>query len=53
MGKHEDRTVEYKEPDEIKEVKNMLNVYKNYLGIKEPRSNRGIQPLVNKSVMEA
>jgi len=42
-----------KGPDEKKELSQIIQSYRNYLDIKEPKSNQGIQSLVSREEMDA
>jgi hypothetical protein len=53
IGTQESRTINVKEIEATNNVNEMANIYRNYLDIKEPRSNRGIEVFKSKEELEA
>ena len=53
LGSNDVRTKVIKEVDQQKDVKQLLDIYENYINLKEPRSNRGIEEFKGKEELEA
>ena len=52
IGTHEKRNVNVKEQDQVKESNMMIDIYKNYINLKEPRYNRGLEEFKSKDELE-
>jgi hypothetical protein len=53
IGTPDKRNKVIKEPDQVNEVRELLNLYENYINMKEPRSNRGLEDFKSKEELEA
>lgn len=53
MGTYDERVVRVSEPDDVKSFKEHVEIYKKYLNMKEPKSNRGMQSLISEEEYEA
>ena len=52
IGTQSERTVNIKESDQVKDMRSLTDTYINYINIKEPRSNRGLEEFKTKDQME-
>lgn len=53
LGTPEKRIKEIKEADEVKDARKLIDIYSNYINLKEPRSNRGLEDFKTKDQMDA
>lgn len=53
IGVPDKRNKTIKEPDQVKDVRELLNLYESYINMKEPRSNRGLEDFKSKEELEA
>jgi hypothetical protein len=53
IGTSDQRNKHIKDPDQAKEVRQIVSMYKNYIDLKEPRSNRGLEEFKSKEDLEA
>lgn len=53
VGTNTARNKNVKEAEQLKEVKQLISIYENYINLKEPRSNRGIEEFKGKDELEA
>lgn len=48
LGPPEKRIKEINEADEVKDARKLVDIYANYINLKEPRSNRGLEEFKSK-----